>query len=193
MNITSRRSRNYPLSDSKRRFRLVLVTACWFLAACWFADVRIRAQDASSHPTESVEQVVSTNPIGLPFLWWNGEYELRIRPSTTVGLDASSTSLRSFSGGGYTDLKFFVRPYHDGTAFKGSYIGFTGGIYRFGDARFNTFVPGVGVDWGYAWLLGSRRNLSVNVGGGITYFPEQSSGDSFTVLPNIRLNFGFGL
>ena len=149
------------------------------------------------------DQVVSTNPFGFLFQWINGEYERKLSPETTVGVSGSY-----FADGGLGIVSALARWYPQRTALEGFYLGARAGAYRFRSYEYDygidpanparsiyrgsrermRVVPGAGIEVGYSWLLGAKRNVSVGIGGGLTRIAGGANGRGLpTVMPTIRL------
>jgi hypothetical protein len=118
-----------------------------------------RAQDEDT-PTHVVDkQVVSSSPLLLRFGYLNGEYERRIGPTSTWGVSALYSH---HDGRDFTDVNLMLRYYPRGAALVGFYVGGTAGVYR--DAGTRTRVGShAGYELGYAWLVGPKRNISLNL------------------------------
>jgi hypothetical protein len=139
---------------------------------------------------QETTQIVSANPLYWPLRGVSVEYERMVTPGLSAGIDF--TDIRaSWSESTYTSAKGFVREYLDGNALHGGYIGFTGGLYRAGVSRYNRFIPGVGVDWGYTWRPGRQQRFSVTLSGGITYMLARTEGAGAFVVPNVAVRFGY--
>lgn len=141
------------------------------------------AQDAPPPPHDDV---VSANPFLLLFEWFNAEWEHRVQDNVTLGLTASYFS---FDDVDYTTGSVLVRFYPQERAPSGFYLGTRAGLHRV--AEDNSFFDpqeetafGLGLDVGYTWLFGSRRNFALSLGAGVTRL-FTDVGDTF--LPSIRL------
>lgn len=145
------------------------------------------AQQGDTDPAASHQQLVSSNPFGFVFEWYNVEYERKITPGTSLGFTASyATPSDERIGAGNAILRF----YPQGTAFKGLYLGGRAGAYYVDDADDNGVFFGAGVEIGYTWLLGKRKNWYIGLGGGVTRVFGLSGGDA--LIPQIRfVNFGY--
>ena len=146
------------------------------------------AQTDAANPPAPHQQILSTNPLGLLANWFNGEYERKIGPATTVGIAASTWDAVDYKGG-----SLFLRWYPQGEALAGFYVGARAGAYHFEMyPRGKSALPGVGLEVGHNWLFGPHRNASVGIGFGVTrLFRNSGDGDGPIILPNVRLvNFG---
>jgi hypothetical protein len=136
---------------------LVLVLAGLLILV---VPARTHAQDEDT-PTHVVgKQVVSSNPLWLlRFGYLNGECERRIGPTSTWGVSAFYSH---HDGRAFTDVNLMLRYYPRGAALVGFYAGGTAGVYS--DAGTRTRVAShAGYELGYAWLVGPRRNISLNL------------------------------
>jgi hypothetical protein len=127
---------------------------------------RGRAQDQDT-PTPVVhKQVVSTSPLLLRLGSLNGEYERHIGPTSTWGVSGVSSDRYYVSR--FRNANLMLRYYPHGAALTGFYIGATAGGYTIANRRIR--VVG-GYELGYAWLLGPKRNISLNLRGARPYLP----------------------
>jgi hypothetical protein len=153
------------------------------------------AAQAESRPTVPYDQVLSTNPLGVVVKWFNVEYERKLGPALTCGGSASH-----FGDLDQANAAVLVRWYPQQSALEGFYLGARAGAYRFQTYTYGprsyreqtSIMPGVGVEVGYNWLLGPRRNIIVGTGFGLTRISENSDSYSTapTVLPGLRMNVG---
>lgn len=142
--------------------------------------------------------IISTNPILDLFTWFNGEFEIKMAPSATIGV---AGSFISFDDGDETYAGFngFFRYYPQAKA--------PGGFFFGGRLGFNTVsakadlpdeedesgtVFGAGIDIGYTWLLGEPPHFALSIGiGAIRYFGGDLEDVAMT-LPTVRLvNIGY--
>jgi hypothetical protein len=133
-------------------------------------------------------QLVSANPFGLIFGWFNAEYERQLTPATTWGLSGSMLDIGTFE---YRNGNALLRYYPQGAALKGFFLGSRAGVYRVAhddDSVDNdaTFV-GAGFELGYTWLMGREQRIGVSLGAGASrLFGSDLDGASLTI-PTIRL------
>jgi hypothetical protein len=131
-------------------------------------------------------------------------------PATTWGVSGSFLSIGDDDYGRVTAL---FRYYPQGVALTGFSLGAQAGVFH-RSATTCTFVgtptpppapgsvappfictlvrrhedqPGAGVDLGYAWLLGDRRQIAVSLGFGVSRVLGGSLTGSSSVIPNARL------
>ena len=185
-------------------------------AAVLFPAAVIAQTNATKAPVDH-NQVVSTNPFGAIVQWYNGEYERKISPTTTVGASASH-----FVEGELSTATALARWYPQRAALDGFYLGARAGAYRVKTQEYEyhappprpanptgqtnppyptsptyrertTVAPAVGLEIGYNWLLGPNQNVSVGIGVGVTRtFGNGRSHELPPVLPSVRLvNIGY--
>lgn len=173
---------------ARRCYRLVAVTLTLLLTVTTTGI----AQESTGNQSASYRQVVSANPFGWILLpWYNAEYERRVAERITVALSGSEIDWGD--GGGFYSVNAAFRYYPSGTPFRGFYLGPRIGVFwespglddaelpRYdADAGFGPHL-GLGLEMGYAWLLGAERHLSISVGGGATRIFNS------TPIPVIRL------
>lgn len=143
------------------------------------------AQDATRTPVPH-NQVLSANPFGLMFEWFNADYERKINESTTWGVSGSFFSF-GHDAADYVNVQAAYRYYPQGAALSGFYLGGKGGVHSVGvDAESARFF-GLGFELGYNWLLGARKNVMIGMGAGATrLFGGALDGATLTI-PTVRL------
>ena len=148
----------------------------------------ITAQEVEPTPADAHQQLITTNPFGPIFEWYNVEYERKIRHNASIGFTASYITPGNDSLG---TANAIFRFYPKGTAFKGFYVGGRTGAYRVNDFDDNGTFFGAGLELGYTWLMGARQNWYVGLGIGFTrIFGGDLDGSA--VIPQLRLiNFGY--
>jgi len=133
-----------------------------------------------------VRNVISANPILLVFEWFNLEIEHRASTNSTIGIQGSTFRL---SGDRYFSGRGFFR-YYPSAAWDGFFAGVRAGITGVEDDGESETVLGVGVEFGIAWMLGSRRRFHVSIGAGADHLGGADSGGIPTLrLVNIGLSF----
>jgi hypothetical protein len=164
------------------------------VAAALFMPAVVLALPVNAHaqsdvrPTAPVEhrQIISANPFGLMFEWFNAEYERRLGPTTTWGVSTSWFSL-DHGDFDYVNGNALFRYYPQGHALRGFFLGGRGGVFHVSDDREGDVFYGAGFEIGYDWLLGARQNVGISLGAGATrLFGGQLRGASLTV-PTVRL------
>ena len=145
------------------------------------------AQGAAPVPVPH-NQIVSANPFGLIFGWFNAEYERRLTPATTWGVSGSMLDVELFE---YRTANALLRYYPQGAALKGFFLGARTGVHHVSneDAAEDdeaTFV-GAGFEIGYTWLMGQNQRVAISIGAGANrLFGSDLEGASLTI-PNVRL------
>jgi hypothetical protein len=130
-------------------------------------------------------QVVSANPFGLMFEWFNVDYERKINEGNTWGASASFLSLGGDAD--YVNAQVAYRYYPQRTALAGFYLGGKGGLHSVSVDGVSGEFFGLGFELGYNWVLGVKRNVSVGMGAGATrLFGADLNGASLTI-PTVRL------
>ncbi|HEV2147465.1 MAG TPA: hypothetical protein VGR37_08680 [Longimicrobiaceae bacterium] len=178
----------------KPTHRWLSAAACAALVALGSAS-SAAAQEA---PPPQYRNVLSANPLGLLFEYYNAEYERILTPSTTFGLAGSYITL--FDEADYFSLDGKYRYYPQAQAFAGFAIGGTLGyaqvsendvLGNVGSESVSAFSLGVEID--YNWLVGSSRRFYIGTGiGAKRLFGGDVDSDTPVVLPTIRLvNIGF--
>lgn len=165
-------------------------------AALFVILVPAAASAQTSAPPSPVQfdQVLSANPLGVVIKWFNVEYERRIGTATTFGASASHLGELDLS-----NAAVMLRWYPQQSPLEGFYLGARAGAFSFKTFTYefrsyreqNRVRPGAGVELGYNWLLGPKRNVSVGTGFGLTRIA--TGGETYSVpsvLPGFRLNVG---
>jgi len=148
-----------------------------------------QAQEEGTRMPVAYNQVISANPFILLAEWFNVEYERKISPTATVGIAGSRIS---FDDGNesYKSLNGIFRYYPQGAALSGFSMGGRLGFHQVSggaDGGDEEHLYGLGVDIGYSWLLGSKRNFYIGMGIGATRLFGGDSPDERVVLPSVRL------
>jgi hypothetical protein len=147
------------------------------LAVALGAVVPVRA-DAQA-PPPVFDHVISANPFGLLFNFFNAEYERRISMTSTAGLGGSTLRL---DGSRYVNADVFWRFYPGGTPFAGPTLGAKIGLTSVGgDTHF-----GYGFDANYSWLLGPDRGLYIGLGFGLKRLVG-NEGETEGYIPTLRI------
>jgi hypothetical protein len=132
----------------------------------------------------------------------NGEYQRKITEASTIGVSAGTLEIDDDT---YSNVMVFGRYYPQGAALTGFFVGGRVGAHRIGYDTWNydpgTFTstptrktetrPAIGLDVGYEWLLGSRRNVLIGVGAGAMRIIGTEYDDILVAFPTGRLNVGF--
>ena len=163
----------------------------WLLAAAILVpsgtSAHAEAQESGADPAASHQNLITANPFGFVFQWYNVEYERKFRANTTLGF---TTSYATPDGGSFATGNAIIRLYPQGIALKGFYIGGRTGAYYLNDDDDNGTYFGAGVEVGYTWLMGSRKNWYLGMGAGVTRLFGGVNGSA--VIPQVRfVNFGY--
>lgn len=141
------------------------------------------AQDGTKTPVEH-NQTISVNPFGLMLKWFNAEYERKLTNTITIGATGSTFGI------GDADLQRFnalFRYYPQGAALTGVYLGGRGGVARVSDGDESAHAFAAGVEIGYSWLFGAKRNVGLSIGAGVDRLFGGDLDHFDIVWPNIRL------
>jgi len=179
------------------RYSIVLLVILMFVSA-----VSALAQD---NDLPQRKAVLSTNPILFVFSWYGLELELAASKRATIGVTGTYFQIDEQKEDddpfdiSYDDTYLagnaFVR-YYPVSAFKGFFIGAKLGVYNITHESELTkeegTAYGIGIDIGYAWLLGAEQRVSVSIGIGASRLfggdlDDDDEDDVLTVLPSVRL------
>jgi len=177
------------------------------LALLLAAAAPAAAQDTGTKAPVDHKQTISTSPIADILGFINAEYQRKATDSATFGVSAGTID---FDDDDYTNVMLFGRYYPQGAALTGFFMGGRIGMHRISYETYDYVPPppgsfpgppivrrdsesrpAFGVDVGYDWLLGAKRNVHIGVGaGGMRIFGDND--DNYTVaFPTARLNVGF--
>jgi len=138
--------------------------------------------------------LLSINPLGIPFKFLSGEFERKASSIVTVG---ASLSVGEFDETNYFSTDARVRFYPNEEAFKGFAIGFSAGVTRvsegYSDRDDNVEIaPTLGVLTDYNWILGKTRRVLVGVGLGAKriFGNEDDFEDASFAYPTVRFQVG---
>jgi len=165
------------------------------------------AQNPATPPAKSPSQTLSLNPFGLMLEWFNVEYERKITPSVTLGVEAAHNTWME-----YSNVELLARFYPQGEALKGFYLGARAGGFGIEVTDYtyqaptsprdprsyppNPIVttrrevfPGVGLEVGYNWLLGREQRVAIGLGFGLSRLLRESDDDFYfpVTLPHPRI------
>ena len=148
------------------------------------------------------KQTLSTSPVADILGFINGEYQRKVTEASTIGVSAATYEWDG-DDDRYSNVMLFGRYYPQGAALTGFFIGGRIGAHRVDYETWefdpNGFTsnrikktetrPAIGIDVGYEWLLGAKRN--VLIGTGVGAMRLLGTGDDFLVaFPTARLNVG---
>jgi hypothetical protein len=173
------------------KFSRYAATAAIVLMA---AAPAVSAQSTADRAGMSRQNLLSSNPIGMLFEWYNGEYERGL--NSTVSLAAAGTSY-DFDDVRYTSLDGIGRYYPAGRALRGFSIGLSLGIVDIRDevegCDFCEDDSGtaatIGVRGDYVWILGRDQRFTVATGVGAKRLLGNDIGTEG--LPIGRLSIGY--
>ena len=118
----------------------------------------------------SRQNLVSANPIGLLFEWYNGEIEHAISSTSSIAFAASRFSFDDPEH--YTVADAIVRYYPAARALRGFSVGASVGIVDFRD-RSDCYdvcyddsgtAGTIGIRGDYVWIIGRDQHFSVSTG-----------------------------
>lgn len=138
------------------------------------------------------QNLISANPIGLLFEWYNGEYERAFSSTASVAIAASRFDF--FDNDFYTAVDGIVRYYPGGRAVRGFSLGGSVGVINVDSDCFeceddSESVFTVGVRGDYVWILGRDQRFAVATGIGAKRLFGNSIGEAG--LPIGRLSIGY--
>lgn len=142
------------------------------------ATAGAQATEPAPAAPPAYQQVVSINPILLPFGWLSAEYERAVSPGFTIGVGGAYVSdavIDDEEGDGEREtwVQARFRYFPNERAPRGFSIGLTAG-YHSARGRGDVFdstapvttegAPTLGVVLDYDWLLGRRRRFAIGTG-----------------------------
>lgn len=159
------------------------ILALFLLVALVAVPAPAFAQEA---PGEArYQQVVSANPFGILFEFFNAEYERVVNESWTMGFGGSFLSTDDES---YLNADVFARFYMTGVPLEGWAFGLKAGLTNVPDQ--GTY-PGFGFDFNRSWLLGRSDNFYLGVGFGLKRLfgvgEEEEYDDLLRFIPTFRI------
>ena len=143
----------------------------------------VHAQEEQPAMSTGHHQVISASPILWMAKWFNADYERRVRSTMTWGVSGSYLPLGDSD---YGRASVLLRFYPQRAALLGFYVGGQSGVYRISDATEHEVLYGAGMDIGYAWQLGPKRNVAVSLGFGLSRVFGGGL-DASVMIPNARL------
>jgi hypothetical protein len=169
-----------------------------------FVPVIALAAIASSSSAQRVEasrsgmvrvNLISANPIGLLFEWYNGELEHALSSTTSLAVAASRYD---FDNANYTSADGIARYYPTGRALRGFSIGVSVGVVSVDDDFDGNCIgcedddgtsATIGIRGDYVWILGRDQRFSVAAGIGAKRLLNNDLGTEG--LPIGRLSIGY--
>lgn len=167
------------------------------------------AQDTGTKVPVEHRNTISTSPIADLLGFVNGEYQRKVTEGSTIGVSAGTFEVDDDR---YSNGMLFGRYYPQGAALTGFFVGGRIGAHRISYDTYDygsppapgmPFVPpvlrrksetrpAIGLDVGYDWLLGAKRNVLIGVGAGAMRLFGNNEDDYYLVaFPTGRLNVGF--
>lgn len=163
---------------------------------------------AQTDTVPAYQQVISANPLGLLFGYYNGEYERAISSTATVGVAGAYFSVDNDA---LATIEAKFRYYPQARPLAGFSIGGSLGYGQVSDeADFDEFIVDsqvqqdddvtssaftVGVELNYNWLVGRDRRFFIGTGIGARRLfggDVDNESDIPVVIPTLRLvNIGF--
>ena len=169
------------------------------------AAIAVASTVASAQRVEGTQvglprvNLVSANPIGLLFEWYNGEYEHALNSTTSLAIAGSSFDFDDDGDERYTVLDGIARYYPSGRALHGFSVGLSVGFVDFNDDNSSCSEFGcsddsgtaatLGVRGDYVWILGRDQHFSVATGIGAKRVIGNDIGTEG--LPIGRLSIGY--
>lgn len=180
------------------RLKIAVALACLALA-----PAPAFGQDTGTRIPVAHRQTLSTSPVADILGFINGEYQRKITESSTIGVSAGTLEIDDDR---YTNGMLFGRYFPQGAALTGFFIGGRVGVHRISYDTFS-YQPGdpfpierresdtraaIGIDVGYEWLLGAKRNVLIGIGaGGMRVIGDDGDDNILVAFPTARLNVGF--
>ena len=143
----------------------------------------------------SRHNLISANPIGLLFEWYNGEYERAMSSTTSLAIAASTFDF--WDDQRYTAIDGIARYYPQARALRGFSVGASLGIIDVGDDDLcvdfcddNSGTSAtIGIRGDYVWIIGRDQSFSVATGFGAKRALADNVGTEF--IPIGRLSIGY--
>ncbi len=177
--------------------RLVLIGAVAAVAVAAASPVSAQSVEGNRAGIARTN-LISSNPIGLLFEWYQAEFERAISP--TVSVAVAGTSFDFWDNENVASVDAIVRYYPSARAIRGFSLGVSGGIVGVEedvcDGFFSTCTREdytaftVGVRGDYVWLLGRQQHLAVAAGIGAKRLISDRI-DGIEGLPVGRLSIGY--
>jgi hypothetical protein len=169
------------------RLSLALVTAAFVFTGT--ASAQAIDSDRAGIPRRNL---ISANPIGLLFEWYNGEYERALSTTTSIAVAASTFDFWE-DGERYTAIDGIARYYPQAGALRGFSVGASLGFVNF-DACDECFDDDgssatIGIRGDYVWIIGRDQSFTVATGIGAKRILADNLGTDF--LPIGRLSIGY--
>lgn len=156
------------------------------------ASTSASAQSVDADRAGLRHNLISANPIGLLFEWFNGEYERALSSTASVAIAGSRFDF--FENDYYTAVDGIIRYYPGGRAVRGFSLGGSVGFVNIDSDCFeceddSESVFTIGVRGDYVWILGRDQRFAVATGIGAKRLFGNSVGEEG--LPIGRLSIGY--
>lgn len=153
------------------------------------------AQSADTDRAGMRTNLISSNPFGLLFEWYQGEFEHAISPTISLAIAGAAFSLADDD---ISSVDGIVRYYPGARALRGFSLGGTVGYSGVDESvcDFTTCTPEnysaftIGIRGDYVWLLGKEQHLAVAAGIGAKRLLSDRI-DGIEGLPVARLSLGY--
>lgn len=151
------------------------------------------------------QNLVSTDPLGVVFQWYNAELEHALSPEISLAAHASYVKPIDVA---YTSADIIARYYPNAQGLRGFDIGGTVGFAHLSSPDFayaqclgcgpdynqsaNAFTLGIQGD--YSWILGPSQHFGVELGVGAKrfFYNSKNTNSNFSVaLPTARASIGY--
>jgi hypothetical protein len=175
--------------------KIFVLAAAIVLAA---SNVHAQSQE-STRAGMSRTNLVSSNPIGLLFEWYNGEFEHAISSTASIAVAASVFSGNDFDLDDEPAMGDVIARYYPAArALRGLSVGLSAGIIRVTEDVCTEFSCNskkksssgtIGVRGDYVWIIGRDQHFSVATGIGARRILNDNI--SFDFFPIGRLSLGY--
>lgn len=172
------------------RFRFIAAT----LAFAAVASPAFAQSTAETRSGLARTNLISANPIGLLFEWYNGEFEHAVKPTISLGVAGSSYDIDNSR---YASLDGIARYYPAARALRGFSIGLSAGFIDIKDDVGDCFgcnddsgsSATIGVRGDYVWIIGQDQRFAVATGLGAKRLLNNDLGTNG--VPIGRLSIGY--
>ena len=178
--------------NAMTRIRSVVAT----LAFIAVASPAFAQATTDAHTGLGRMNLVSANPIGLLFEWYNAEYEHALKSTVSLAVAASSYDIDNTR---YASVDGIARYYPSARALKGFSIGASVGFidlndhYDYGNCigcnDDSGTSPTIGIRGDYVWILGRDQRFAVGAGIGAKRLLNSDLGTEG--VPIGRLSIGY--
>jgi hypothetical protein len=175
-------------------FRASIFAAAIMVALASSASAQSANGDRAGIPRRSL---ISANPVGLLFEWYNGEFERAMSSTTSLAVAASRFD---FDEETYTAIDGIARYYPSGRALRGLSVGASVGFVDiqddscpFDDACIDDGGTSatLGIRGDYVWILGRDQVFSVATGLGAKRVLADDVGTEFIPIGRLSIGYAF--